>query len=97
MSNKTHSNSKYIEHIKPTPNQTEQLIRAIAMKRESFFTLILGNLLRNESVTMARHITGSEGQYAVEMPDIDAIVEMALNGADKAVELLYPIKKDDAE
>jgi hypothetical protein len=79
----------------PTPDKNEQILRAIAMKREVFFQMILANLMQNESVTMARHITGSEGQYTVEMPDISAIVELALEGADKAIELLYPIKTEE--
>lgn len=81
----------------PTPDKNEQILRAIAMKREAFFQMILANLMQNESVTMARHITGSEGQYTVEMPDISAIVELALEGADKAIELLYPIKPEKPE
>lgn len=79
----------------PTPDKNEQILRAIAMKREVFFQMILANLMQNESVTMARHITGSGGQYTVEMPDISAIVELALEGADKAIELLYPIKTEE--
>lgn len=77
------------------PSKEEQILRAIAMKRENYFQLILANLMQNESVTMARHITGSEGQYTVEMPDISAIVELALDGADKAIKLLYPIKTEE--
>lgn len=65
-----------------TPDMNEQILRAIAMKRESYFQLILANLLQNASVT--------DGLEAV-----GPVVAKALNGADQAIELLYPVKPEE--
>ena len=81
---------------KPTgkEDQSQAIIRAIAMKRETYFQLILSNLLRNESITANRYVEMKDGKLSEEKMDINAIVDTALNGADYVIEKLYPIKAE---
>lgn len=86
---------KKIQPIGKTPDKNEQILRAIAMKRESYFQLILANLLRNEKATHETMVTvsGKDGREHTKVNILD-IVETALEGADHAIELLYPIKTE---
>lgn len=70
------------------PDKNEQILRAIAMKRESYFQLILSNLLRNESVPAPGDCANEDGTAF----DFNKVVDVALKTADHAIELLYPIK-----
>jgi len=81
---------------KPTgkEDQSQAILRAIAMKRETYFQLILTNLLRNESITANRYVEMKDGKLSEEKMDINAIVDTALNGADYVIEKLYPIKAE---
>lgn len=81
---------------KPTgkEDQSQAILRAIAMKRETYFQLILSNLLRNESITANRYVEMKDGKLSEEKMDINAIVDTALNGADYVIEKLYPIKAE---
>lgn len=89
--------SNRIKHVKPTTpeEQSQAILRAIAMKRESFFQLILANLLQNEEVACTKlHI--KENGASEEHPfDINEVVDMALKGADHCIELLYPVKPEE--
>lgn len=76
----------------PVPDKNEQILRAIAMKRESYFQLILANLLRNESVTAPGYCANEDGNLVESAFDFDKVVDVALKTADHAIELLYPIK-----
>lgn len=78
----------------PEPDKNEQILRAIAMKRESYFQLILANLLQNESITVNRFVEMKDGHLTEEKIDVNAIVDTALRAADHAIELLYPIKQE---
>ena len=84
---------------KPTgkEDQSQAILRAIAMKRETYFQLILSNLLRNESITANRYVEMKDGKLSEEKMDINAIVDTALNGADYVIEKLYPIKAEDTD
>lgn len=83
--------------VKPTANesQEQQVIRAIAMKREAFFQLILGNLLHNPNVVHETMVTvsGKDGKEHRQINIID-IVDSAMDGADYAVKKLFNIKPD---
>ena len=81
---------------KPTgkEDQSQAILRAIAMKRETYFQLIISNLLRNESITANRYVEMKDGKLSEEKMDINAIVDTALNGADYVIEKLYPIKAE---
>ena len=81
---------------KPTgkEDQSQAILRAIAMKRETYFQLILSNLLRNESITANRYVEMKDGKLSEEKMDINTIVDTALNGADYVIEKLYPIKAE---
>ena len=79
------------------PSKNEQILRAIAMKRESYFQLILANLLQNESITANRFVELKDGHLSEEKMDINGIVDTALKAADHALELLYPIKPEKPE
>lgn len=87
--------SKKIQPIGKTPDKNEQILRAIAMKRESYFQLILANLLTNEAVTANRIVEMKDGHISEEKMDINGLVEIALDAADHAIELLYPIKPEE--
>jgi hypothetical protein len=76
----------------PVPDKNEQILRAIAMKRESYFQLILANLLRNESVTSPGCCANEDGNLVESAFDFNKVVDVALKTADHAIELLYPIK-----
>jgi phosphoribosylaminoimidazole-succinocarboxamide synthase len=82
---------------KPTgkEDQSQAILRAIAMKRETYFQLILSNLLRNEKATHETMVTvsGKDGSEHAKVNILD-IVDTALEGADYVIEKLYPIKAD---
>ena len=82
---------------KPTgkEDQSQAILRAIAMKRETYFQLILTNLLRNEKATHETMVTvsGKEGSEHTKVNILD-IVDTALEGADYVIEKLYPIKTE---
>ena len=82
---------------KPTgkEDQSQAILRAIAMKRETYFQLILTNLLRNEKATHETMVTvsGKDGSEHTKVNIID-IVDTALEGADYVIEKLYPIKAE---
>ena len=77
-----------------TPDAKEQILRAIAMKRESFFQLILANLLQNEMVTRTNYLVNQDGKAEKQPFDVNDVVDIALRGADHAIELLYPINAE---
>ena len=82
---------------KPTgkEDQSQAILRAIAMKRETYFQLILSNLLRNEKATHETMVTvsGKDGSEHANVNILD-IVDTALEGADYVIEKLYPIKAE---
>lgn len=82
---------------KPTgkEDQSQAILRAIAMKRETYFQLILTNLLRNEKATHETMVTvsGKDGSEHAKVNILD-IVDTALEGADYVIEKLYPIKAE---
>ena len=82
---------------KPTgkEDQSQAILRAIAMKRETYFQLILTNLLRNEKATHETMVTvsGKDGSEHTQVNILD-IVDTALEGADYVIEKLYPIKAE---
>lgn len=82
---------------KPTgkEDQSQAILRAIAMKRETYFQLILTNLLRNEKATHETMVTvsGKDGSEHTKVNILD-IVDSALEGADYVIEKLYPIKTE---
>lgn len=82
---------------KPTgkEDQSQAILRAIAMKRETYFQLILSNLLRNEKATHETMVTvsGKDGSEHAKVNILD-IVDTALDGADYVIEKLYPIKAE---
>ena len=82
---------------KPTgkEDQSQAILRAIAMKRETYFQLILSNLLRNEKATHETMVTvsGKDGSEHAKVNILD-IVDTALEGADYVIEKLYLIKAE---
>jgi len=82
---------------KPTgkEDQSQAILRAIAMKRETYFQLILSNLLRNEKATHETMVTvsGKDGSEHAKVNILD-IVDTALEGADYVIEKLYPINAE---
>lgn len=82
---------------KPTgkEDQSQAILRAIAMKRETYFQIILTNLLRNEKATHETMVTvsGKDGSEHTKVNILD-IVDTALEGADYVIEKLYPIKTE---
>ena len=84
--------------VKPTAteSQEQQVLRAIAMKREAFFQLILGNLLQNPNVVHETMVTvsGTDGKEHRQINIID-IVDSAMDGANYAIEKLFNIKPDN--
>ena len=82
---------------KPTgkEDQSQAILRAIAMKRETYFQLILTNLLRNEKATHETMVTvsGKDGSEHTKVNILD-IVDTALEGADYVIGKLYPIKAE---
>ena len=79
--------------VKPTATESkeQQILRAIAMKREAFFQLILGNLIQNPAVVNVTRVTASGDMTEHRSFNINEVVDVALAGADHAVELLYKI------
>ena len=82
------------------PSQTKeeqemQIARFLANKKESFFQLILANLLQNESVTANRIAEMEDGHLRTEKMNIKAVVDLAIEGADYAITKLYPVEKKE--
>ena len=86
--------SKSTKPVKPVANpaeaQRQQVIRTIAMKRESYFQLILGNLLRNEAVTRPSMVTvsGKDGVRHEQVNILD-VIDSALEGSAYIIEKMY--------
>lgn len=79
--------------------KAEQVARFFSQKRESYFQLILANLLRNEKVTRETMVTvsGKDGKEHHQV-NILEIVDNAITGADYAIERLFPLPKaEDAK
>ena len=92
--------SKSTKPVKPEANteeaQRQSSLRAIAMKRESFFQLILGNLLSNPSAVIFTKVEVSgDGEKETRHTNVTDLVDEALRGADHAIELLFPIKTEE--
>lgn len=85
-----------------TPEQkAEQVARFFTQKREQYFQIILGNLLRNEKATHETMVTvsGKDGSQHTKVNILD-IVDNAIEGADYAIEKLFPLpteKKEDGK
>ena len=78
-----------------TPEQKAELVaRFFTQKREQYFQIILGNLLRNEAVTHETMITisGKDGSEHHQV-NILEIVDSAITGAGYAIERLFPLPK----
>lgn len=76
-----------------TPEQkAEQVARFFTQKREQYFQIILGNLLRNEKATHETLVTvsGKDGKEHATVNILD-IVDTAIEGADYAIEKLFPL------
>lgn len=75
-----------------------QVKRFFAQKRESYFQMILANLLQNPSVTHETMVTvsGKDGSQHAKANILD-IVDTAIEGADYALEKLFPIPTEDKE
>lgn len=76
--------------------QEMQVARFFANKREQFAINILANLLRNEKVTHETMISvsGKDGREHTNVNILD-IVDHAIEGADRLLEKLYPVKLED--
>ena len=75
-----------------TEQKAEQVARFFTQKREQYFQIILGNLLRNEKVTHETMVTvsGKDGSEHHQV-NILEIVDNAIAGADYAIECLFPL------
>ena len=71
------------------PTQEQQLIRTLAMKREQYFTLILGNLLRNESVMAEHYSETDDGKLITEVVDIKDVIDIAFEGSAYILNKMY--------
>lgn len=75
-----------------TPEQkAEQVARFFTQKREQYFQIILGNLLRNEAVTHETKVTVCGDGSERHQVNILEIVDTAIEGADYAIEKLFPL------
>ena len=85
--------SKSTKPVKPVANpaeaQRQQVIRTIAMKRESYFQLILGNLLRNEAVMSEHYQEDENGKMVTRKPGIKEVIDTALEGSAYIIEKMY--------
>lgn len=79
--------------------KAEQVARFFTQKRESYFQLILANLLRNENVTHETMVKVSDKDgREYHQVNILEIVDNAIEGADYAIERLFPLPKaEDAK
>ena len=76
-----------------TPEQkAEQVARFFTQKRESYFQLILGNLLQNPEIIRPIEIfvKGTDGIEHARF-NIEDILDSAISGADYAIERLFPL------
>lgn len=75
-----------------------QVERFFAQKRESYFQLILANILQNEAVTHETLVTiKGEDMTEHRQANLIDIVDFALDAADYALEKLFPLPKEDKE
>lgn len=80
-----------------TPTQEQQIIRTIAMKRESYFTLILGNLLRNESVMAERYAETPDGKVTTRIVGIKEVIDTAFEGSAYIINKMYTAQPEGEE
>lgn len=93
--------SKSTKPVKPIANSEEakrqQVIRTIAMKRESYFQLILGNLLRNEAVMSEHYQEDENGKMVTRKPGIKEVIDTALEGSAYIIEKMYTASDQEGE
>lgn len=82
------------------PSQTKeeqemQIARFLANKKESFFQLILANLLQNEAITADKYGENPDGTVTKKPFDIKAVIDLANEGADYILTKLYPVQKKE--
>ena len=93
--------SKSTKQVRPIANSEEakrqQVIRTIAMKRESYFQLILGNLLRNEAVMSEHYQEDENGKMVTRKPGIKEVIDTALEGSAYIIEKMYTASDQEGE
>ena len=77
--------------------QRQQIIRTIAMKRESYFQLILGNLLRNEAVMSEHYQEDADGKLITHKTGIKEVIDTALEGSAYIIEKMYTADEKEGE
>ena len=81
------------------PSQTKdeqemQMARFLASKKETFFQLILANLIQNSAfVQMKEGINGDLSEF--KAISVRAAIDAAIEGADYAITKLYPVEKKE--
>jgi len=95
--NKSTKPSKPIRLPEQSQQEKEmQIARFLANKKETFFQLILANLLQNPAIVKETKVTvkGEDGICHPQFNIID-IVDAAADGADYAIVKLYPVEKKE--
>lgn len=95
--NKANKPAKPIRLASQTKEEQEmQIARFLANKKETFFQLILANLLQNPNTIKETKVsvTGKDGIAHHQFNIID-IVDTAIEGADYAITKLYPVEKKE--
>lgn len=84
-------------HTQSEEAQRQNVLRTIAMKRESYFTLILGNLLRNESVMAERYAETPDGKVTTRIVGIKEVIDTALEGSAYIINKMYTAQPEGEE
>ena len=81
----------------PEQSQQEkemQIARFLANKKETFFQLILANLIQNPAFVQIRE--GMNGDFSdFKSISVRAAIDAAADGADYALTKLYPVEKKE--
>lgn len=87
--------NKSTKPVKMTPpTQEQQIIRTIAMKREQYFSLILGNLLRNEAVMSEHYQEDADGKLITHKMGIKEVIDAAFEGSAYIINKMYTDEKE---
>lgn len=81
-------------HAQTEEAQRQNILRTIAMKRESYFTLILGNLLRNEAVMSEHYQEDADGKLLTHKTGIKEVIDTALEGSAYIINKMYTAEGD---
>ena len=93
---------KTITHVTPQrplslDERKQRIMQILAQKRETFALAILQGICSNPKTLEERVVVSSRGGQHTEVTNAEKVVNLAVDMADKLMEKLYPMPKEDEE